>query len=223
VSGNKAKKGLGVTRASWRTFAAGGLLVVLAGCTAAPGSGCSPEATASSTTTPGGSTTTEAPGSTTTTEPGSSSTTTPPGSSTTTEPPGSTTTTLPDGGGEVVDVDEVSVGDCITPVGDDLMVGSVELIDCAEAHEAEVYAQFEVPGDALPGTPGYPGGSELTWYAQDECQDRFADAMGESYWDSPHDLKVITPSFSTWDVGDRTITCLVVGAGGADLVGSVLA
>ena len=51
---------------------------------------------------------------------------------------------------------------------------------------------------------------------------RFADAVGESYWESPHDVGVITPSFSTWDLGDRTITCLVVGANGSALVGSVL-
>ena len=116
-----------VKRGSWRTLAAGGMLVVLAGCTAAPGSGCSPEAepstTTTSTTTIPGPTTTEAPGSTTTTEPGSSSTTTPTSSTTTTVAPGSTTTTtLPDGDGEVVAVDEISVGDCVTPLGDDVLV-----------------------------------------------------------------------------------------------------
>ena len=219
MSGNSVKRG------SWRTLAASGMLVVLAGCTAAPGSGCSPEAAPPSTTTPG-STTTEAPGSTTTTEPGSSSTTTPPS---TTVPGSTTTTTLPDGGGDgevvVVAVVDISVGDCVTPVGQDLLVGSVELLDCDDPHQAEVYDRFDIADDELPDdptTPGYPGGAELTWYAQDRCQARFADAIGESYWDSPHDVRVITPSFSTWDLGDRTNTCLVVGANGTDLVGSVL-
>jgi hypothetical protein len=205
------------------------LLVVLAGCTAAPGAGCAPTADPTTTTAPDGSTsTTIDPGSTTTTvDPGGSTTTSiDPGSTTTTIDPGGTTTTTVPGDVDVVDVGEVAVEDCLTPVGGDLMVESVELIDCDEPHEAEVFAQFDVDESELPdgdGPDGWPGGAEITWYAQDECQQRFADAVGESYWDSPHDLKVITPSFSTWDLGDRAITCLVVGADGEDLVGSVLA
>lgn len=210
---------------AWRTLAAGGLLVVLAGCTAAPGGGCSPTATPSTTTiTP--TSTTDAPGSTTTTATPPSSTTSVPGSTTTAAPGSTTTTTAPENEQEVVAVDEVAVGDCVTPLGGDLLVGEVELVACDEPHEAEVYAQFDLADDELPedpATPGYPGGAELTWFAQDECRERFADAVGESYWDSPHDLKVITPSFSTWDLGDRAITCLVVGADGEDLRSSVLA
>jgi hypothetical protein len=206
------------------------LLVVLAGCTAAPGAGCAPTANPTTTTAPDGSTsTTIDPGSTTTTvDPGGSTTTSiDPGSTTTTVDPGATTTTTVAGGEpEVIAAGEVAIGDCVTPIDGDLLVGDVEIVACDEPHEAEVYAHFEVADGDLSdaaATPGYPGGAELTWYAQDECQQRFAEAVGESYWDSPHDLKVITPSFSTWDLGDRAITCLVVGADGEDLVGSVLA
>ena len=212
--------GIRVNNRSWRSFAAGELLVVLAGCTATPGSGCSPDAGPSSTTSPG-STTTE-PTSTSTTAPDPTTTTAPGPSSTST----TTSTTVPGGGGEVVPASDVSVGDCVSPVGDDLMVASVEVVECDEPHQAEVYDQFSVPDGELaddPATPGYPGGAELTWYAQDECQRRFDDAMGETYWNSPYDIRVVSPSFSTWDLGDRTITCLVIGSSGTDLVGSVLA
>lgn len=207
----------------WRTWVTGGLLVVLAGCTAQPGSGCTPTAEPPATTTPGSTTstvvttTTVATSSTTTTEPGSSTTTTvDPGGSTTT-----TSTTVPGGSGELVEIAEIDVEDCLTPVGDDVMVGSVELFDCDEPHEAEVFAQFDVDTDDLPdGADGYPGGSELTWYAQDECQSRFEDYTGESYWDSEFDLEVITPSFSTWDVGDRAVTCLLIDGDGGMLTRS---
>jgi hypothetical protein len=116
-----------------------------------------------------------------------------------------------------VAVDELAVGDCLTPVGEDLLVEKVAVLDCDRDHEAEVYAQFPIAAGELPdaaGTPGYPGGSELTWFAQDACQERFEAYVGESYWDSQYDLKVITPSFSTWDAGDRTITCLVIAGNG---------
>lgn len=211
--------GTSTKRRSRRAVAAGGLLVVLAGCAATPGSGCTPEA-GPSTTNPAPTSTTSAPTSTSEV-PGSTTTIV----STTEVPASTTTTTLPGEDPEVVAVDEVAVGDCVTPRGGDLLVGSVELIDCDDPHQAQVYAQFDLADDELPddpATPGYPGGAALTWYAQDECQDRFADAMGTSYWESPYDLKVITPSFSTWDLGDRAITCLVVGAEDAALVGSVL-
>lgn len=212
--------GTSTKRSSWRASAAGGLLVVLAGCAATPGSGCSPEAAPVTSTAP--TSTTVAPASTTTVAPTSTTE-----ASTSTVAPTSTTstTTVPGEDPEVVAVDEVAVGDCVTPLGGDLLVSSVEVVECDEPHQAEVYAQFDLVDGELPDdptTPGYPGGAELTWYAQDECQDRFADAVGESYWDSPYDLKVITPSFSTWDLGDRAITCLVVGADGTELSGPVL-
>ncbi len=210
----------------WRTWATGGLLVVLAGCTAQPGSGCSPTAQPTTTTT-SSTTTTPTSTSTTTTQPDGSTTTTtqPDGSTTTTtQPDGSTTTTtVPGGGGEVVPADELAVEDCLIPVGDDVMVESVELIDCDDPHEAEVFAQFDVDPDDLPegtGPDGYPGGSELTWFGQDECQDRFEDYTGESYWTSRYDVLVVTPSFSSWSEGDRAVTCLLVDPDGGVLTGS---
>jgi Septum formation len=213
-------------RCSWRGYAATGLILVLAGCTST-GGGCSPIDSATTTTDPGGSTSTTVDPTTTTTEPGgSTSTTIDTGSTTTTVDPGgsttTTSTTVP-GGGEVVPVAELGEGDCLTPVGEDLLVENVAVIDCDQAHEAEVYAQFPVADGELPdaaGTPGYPGGSELTWFAQDACQERFDDYVGESYWDSRYDLKVITPSFSTWDAGDRKVTCLLVDGDGDVLTGS---
>ena len=97
----------------------------------------------------------------------------------------------------------------------------MSVVECDEPHEAEVYAQFTVERDELPGTADdYPGGSELTWYAQGECQGRFGAYTAHSYWTSRYDLRTVTPSFSTWDVGDRITTCLIVDGDGAALTGS---
>jgi len=207
-------------RSTVRHAATLGLILVLAGCTAS-GGGCAPTdqaGTTTSTTVDGSSTTTTmVDGSTTTTED-------PGGSTTTTVDPGSTTT-LPDttvpAVGELVAISGVEVEDCITPADDNTFVSQVSVVDCDEPHEAEVYAQFTLDRDELPGAGNdYPGGNELDWYAQDECQARFEDYTGHSYWTSPYDLRTVTPSFSTWDVGDRLITCLIVAADGATLTAS---
>ncbi len=206
---------ISVPKMSWRTFAASGLMVVLVGCTGAPGAGCDP--TGGET---GGPTTTTVDETTTTSA--APTTTAVDGSTTTTEAP---TTTVPGGGeGTTVGVPDLSVSDCLIPVGDDLMLESLELVECDEPHEAEVFAIFEIADGELPDgpdVPGYPGGAELTWYAQDQCKARFEAYVGQSYWDSNLEVKVITPSFSTWDLGDRQITCLAIADGGGSLTGPV--
>ncbi len=209
----------------WRRWAVCGGLVVLAGCSAGPG-GCDPVAGEGSTTTtePGTSTTTTEPdgSTTTTTEPDGSTTTTQPGGSTTTSstvPDGSTTTTTLPGGTATVGVDTLEVEDCFSPADSDTFVDQVRVIDCDTPHTMEVFAQYEVDDDG----DRYPGSSELTWAAQDECRERFEDYVGESYWDSQFDLTTLTPSFSTWDVGDRTVTCLIVAGDGGSFVGSARA
>jgi hypothetical protein len=126
-----------------------------------------------------------------------------------------------DGGADTVPVAEVRVEDCVTPTVDEVMIESVEVVACDEPHMAEVFATFEVGPDDVPaGENGWPGSSELTFFAKDECQARFEGYVGESYWTSRYDLRVIVPSFSTWDVGDRAVTCLVVDPDGGMLVGS---
>jgi hypothetical protein len=202
-----------VPKVSWRPLATCALMVVLVGCTGAPGAGCDPGGPSAG---PGG----------TTTVPDGDTTTTTPDETTTTTPTGDTTTTTAPGGGEgdVVRVADLSVADCLVPVGDDLMLLEVEVIDCDEPHEAEVFATFDIADGELPDgpdVPGYPGGPELTWYAQDQCTARLETYLGTSYWDSDLDVKVITPSFSTWDLGDRRITCLAMAEGGGSLTGPI--
>jgi hypothetical protein len=189
------------------------LLVLLTGCTAT-GGGCAPLDPPSEPTTTTSTTVGPGDGSTTTTELPTTTTTEPGGGTTTTTTPGSP-------GGGATPIAEVDEGDCLTTATDEVMVAEVELAECADPHDAEVYAQFILDRSALPGAGDeYPGGNELTWYAEDECRARFDAYTGHSYWTSPFDLRVVTPSFSTWDAGDRLITCLVVDPDGAPLTGT---
>ena len=203
-----------------RNVVTSALMIVLAGCTAT-GGGCSPTADSSgdptTTTVDPSTSTTEVEGSTSTT---TASTTTP--STTTTS---STTTTTLEPVGTVVSIDDVSVEDCLSVVGEDAMVTSATRFGCSEPHEAEVFAQFEIAEGDLPADgsrpDGYPGGNEVTWFGQDRCQERFEGYVGEDYWVADGlDIKVVTPSFSTWDVGDRTVTCLLIASDGGLLTGS---
>jgi hypothetical protein len=183
-----------------------GLIVFLAGCTPS-GGGCVPVEE------PGGSpgtvdtttTTTDPDDTTTTTNPDDTTTTTEAEETTTT----TTATTLPGGGDDGVRVEQLELEDCFSPTNADTFVDRVRIIDCDTPHSMEVFAQYELDQDAT-----YPGGNELTWAAKDDCRDRFDEYVGQSYWDSEFDLKVLIPSFSTWDVGDRTITCLIVDPSG---------
>ncbi|MHB1139206.1 MAG: septum formation family protein [Microthrixaceae bacterium] len=193
-----------------------GSLLLLAGCTAT-GGGCSPFDAH------GGTTTTVPDGGTSTTAPGGDTTTTTPDdeTTTTTEATGSTTTVPDDPGPALTAIADVDVEDCLTPATDDLMVAEVELVACDEPHQAEVFAQFTLDRDALPGSgTEYPGANELTWYADDACRERFGDYTGQSYWTSAFDLRSVSPSFSTWDQGDRSITCLIVNGDGTALTAS---
>lgn len=133
--------------------------------------------------------------------------------STTTVP--ETSTTLPGGGTTPVVVDALEVELCFSPVDGDTFVDEVLVINCNEPHTMEVFAQYE-----LDATDDYPGGSELTWAAQDECQNRFEGYVGGSYWSSDYDFTTLTPSYSTWDTGDRTVTCLIVSGDGGPLTSS---
>jgi Septum formation len=206
-----------------------GVLVVLAGC-APTGGGCSPidagPTTTVDSTVPGDTTTTTettipvgGEGSTTTTLGGSTTSTLPDGSTTTssTVPP----TTVP-GTVELVSVESLEPGDCVTPSADQDALREVPVADCAEAHGVETFAVLDIDEASFPDVPGgaYPGGAELRAFAYDACQAPFEAYVGVPFWDSVYDITTITPSPSSWATGDREIVCLIVDLDGNPLTGS---
>lgn len=106
----------------------------------------------------------------------------------------------------------LEVGMCF----DDYGVGEVSDVpraNCAEPHDNEVYATWDVSDPVLPSQTTMAEG----------CYDRFEAAIGEPYETSIYDFGMLTPTQGSWDQGDREVVCYAYTYGGAErIVGSVL-
>lgn len=163
---------------SYRSFASAGLLVVaiaLAGCQAA-------------TEDP---TPTDAPSSAASVEPSASAS----------DAPSASVDASPDEG-EETSVFDLEVADCFSTDSDQLE--TVNVVDCEQPHEHEVFALFDhTAGDGEP----YPGDDELIEYADTECQPPFEEYVGHDYQTSIWYITSLTPSAETWADGDREVVC----------------
>ena len=115
---------------------------------------------------------------------------------------------------------DLEAGTCfLAPANTD--VRTVEEVACTAPHDAEAYAVFALPaGDDVP----FPGGAEIQSLAQQSCQDRFAEYVGQAYEDSAYYLSAIAPTRKSWeDRGDRRVLCSIIASDGGRLEGSVAA
>lgn len=101
----------------------------------------------------------------------------------------------------------LEVGDCFNDPDSLEEVTDVEIVECSENHDNEVYALSDYPaGDAAP----YPGWSVLEAYADEFCFDEFEGYVGAAYEDSRLDYNYFYPLPEGWEVqGDREITCFL--------------
>ena len=98
----------------------------------------------------------------------------------------------------------LKVGDCFNQ-GDAAEVENVELVDCDELHQYEVYAAIDVeaPNDAQ-----FPGSDQLESVAFNLCLDYFDEYVGETYANSLLDIQTLSPTRDSWeDAGDREVIC----------------
>ena len=112
---------------------------------------------------------------------------------------------------------EVRVGDCF----DDEAFESTEVselpgVPCADPHDNEVYATFDIEGD-------WPGEDVVEELAFEGCYDRFAQAIGRSYEDSVIDYTAIYPSKGSWNqMNDREVICVGYHMEFEKLTGSII-
>lgn len=134
----------------------------------------------------------------------------------------------PGNGGSVGDVDSVQTvpaldmraGNCIETISSIGMVEEVGLVPCAQPHQAEVFAEYEITDDDFAGENAYDTQADEFCYSE-------AISLADQYGYSDEllsslDLQYFVPSQDTWNAGDRLIVCLVRGSSG-DLTGSYTA
>jgi Septum formation len=114
-----------------------------------------------------------------------------PSAQTTTQAPVSTTK----------DIAETEVGDCLNDKGGEF-TADVVVISCTSPHAREVFAAGKLD-------PGTYNKDYVISRAEKYCKDKFKLYVGISYDDSKLDVKYIYPLASSWNLGDRSVTCLV--------------
>lgn len=93
-------------------------------------------------------------------------------------------------------------------------VEDVPIVECDEPHDNEVFALFDIAGDAFPGT------SAVGTEAETGCVDRFEDYVGIDYASSRFVASWLTPTSQSWDAGDREVVCFLYDIDLAELEGS---
>ena len=115
------------------------------------------------------------------------------------------------GGG--TSVTEIEVGDCFDDPDAEL-VSSLELVDCSEPHDNEVFAEVFMNESTFPGT------GSLGEFGFEACLPEFEAYVGETYAESSLDYTFLSPSEESWAEGDRNFVCFLYSADLSKLTGS---
>lgn len=116
---------------------------------------------------------------------------------------------------------DLAKGDCLNLPGDgapdDEKTASVDVVDCASGHEAEISGGFPITGFTT-----YPGAKPIGRLAEERCR-RVNDAYAMDDWKIPWDMGVYfyMPTEESWRLGDRDITCGFATIGGDKVKGSL--
>lgn len=109
----------------------------------------------------------------------------------------------------------LSPGDCFNDPSATDEVSDVEIVDCTEPHDNEVYSTFDIPGSDFPGV------ASVQSSAADGCTDAFDAYVGRDYFSSSLEISALTPTDQSWDQGDREVVCFLFDLNGARLTTSV--
>lgn len=106
----------------------------------------------------------------------------------------------------------LAVGDCVDWPSGSQPIESVLLIPCGQAHNAQVFATWELSGSS------YPGDDKVIQAASQGCPEREGRLSAAA---SSLQVSYLYPGQPDWAVGDRLVTCVVFGPT-PDLTSSLL-
>jgi hypothetical protein len=108
----------------------------------------------------------------------------------------------------------MSAGDCFNDPNNTEVVSDVEIVDCGETHDNEVYDTFDLADSTFPGQVAVED------KAANGCLSRFEPYVGADYLDSSLEISFLTPSDGSWDDGDREVVCFLYDGTGGTLATS---
>jgi len=120
----------------------------------------------------------------------------------TTEPP---VTTAPS---TAISATELQVGDCLNDLTNSTDVSSLPSVDCAQPHQGEVFAVFDLP----PGP--YPGADGVDDLVSKGCNARLAEYSPGAPSDDAVGLFSVYPLEQNWERGDREVVCIAKATSG---------
>jgi hypothetical protein len=121
---------------------------------------------------------------------------------------GSATRSSSSGGGithsGTLSVFSLAVGDCFNNPPGATSLTTVTAIPCTQAHNAQIYAKFDVSGSIV----NYPGTSALTRMATSGCNARVG-VLDKSKITNSMMIRFLYPLDNSWLDGNRTIACMI--------------
>jgi len=93
-------------------------------------------------------------------------------------------------------------------------ITDIAVVDCADPHDYEVFAAFDVADGPFPGVAALDDAAAA-------CIPLFEDYVGSAYEDTPDlDIAWLSPTAESWGEGDREISCSVYDLNGNKLTES---
>ena len=107
---------------------------------------------------------------------------------------------------------ELETGQCLNEPDSEEVI-NVEIVDCAEPHDLEVYRTADLPEQTFDPVVIDSASFEI-------CLDGFDGFVGTPYVDSELDIYYLVPSEESWADGDREVVCAVYDLSGDQLTGT---
>jgi hypothetical protein len=107
-----------------------------------------------------------------------------------------------------VAVDDIRAGDCMAAAPPETATTRVDLVPCTSSHRTQAYATFELPDGSFPGL------TQVQEDAEAGCQERLTAAESARVDVGELSVSYYYPQSTSWNLGDRTVACLVNGEDG---------